>query len=729
MPKVSVIIPTYNRSDVVVDSISSVLAQTDRDLEVIVVDDGSTDDTAAVVKSIDDERLKYFHKTNGGPAAARNHGLAKANGQYVAFLDHDDLWPENFLEVMLKALEAHPEMGLAYSPITIRCEDGREIRSYKLRQSRSGWVTKDLFKSGFVWTSASVIRRSVLEGFGYDEELRQSYEDGDFFLRLSLRTQFLFVPDVQAVKREHTDNLSVKVGIQPTRILVLERFYYQLAGKKHIGMIAARKRLSHACRKVAEEKTRQKAKAAALSLYKRAISYWPLDLRLYVRMARTLALSRERDPEPNWQMPTLSNTGEYTNANGWHKKSFPNLLLNLLYTKILVPLIGRKFSALILDTFVGLGCKTNGQKHGVLLLRMDAIGDFIMWLDQAKEYRKLFPEQRVTLIGNKRWANFAKQLPYWDAVWSFDCEAFERDPSYRSNLIKRVKEANFKIAIQPTHVRFIHADMIVRASHAQIKIGSTGDPKHKRKFQKRYCDRWYTKLVPAEDKKMMMLLREAEFIRNLGLVDFKAGIPDIAKFIHTSSGIQSTPRAYYVICPGSGMKHKCWPTSKFAELAERIYGATSLMTVICGSGADTDMAKTITKLAKIHIVDLTGSTSLNDFAWIVHNAEFSVCNDSGSVHISAAVKTHSVCVLGGGEFGRCLPYILEQGDDTYCPVVCMHKMDCFGCNWRKPCISDHVEHKDICVPCIEHVGVDEVFKKVMNIWAKLQKCEGSLEEA
>ena len=235
MPKVSVIIPTYNWSDVVVESISSVLAQTERDLELILVDDGSTDDTAAVVKSIDDKRIKYFHKTNGGPAAARNHGLAKADGEYVAFLDHDDLWPDNFLQVMLKALEAHPNMGVAYSPITMRCEDGHEIKSYKLKQGRSGWLSKDLFRSGFVWTSASVIRRSALEGFGYDEELRQSYEDGDFFLRLSLRTQFLFVPDVQAVKREDGDNFSVRLGRKQHASSFWNVFIINLAEKNTLG--------------------------------------------------------------------------------------------------------------------------------------------------------------------------------------------------------------------------------------------------------------------------------------------------------------------------------------------------------------------------------------------------------------------------------------------------------------------------------------------------------------
>ncbi len=303
MPKASVIIPTYNRSDALQKTIASVLAQGERDLEVIVVDDGSTDNTRDVIDAFTDTRVRYFHKPNGGPASARNYGLARAGGTYIAFLDHDDLWPPNFLEVMISALEERPTFGLAYAPITILFDDGRTVESYKTPEGKSGWLAVDLFKHGFVWTSATVIRRDALEGFRYDESLRKSYEDGDFFLRLSARTQYLFVGDVRAIKTEHAKNFSREVGMQPTRILVLERFYFQLGGRPIIPAGVARRRLSHACRTVAEEKRRQKSRTAALTLYKRAISYWPYDLRLYSGLGKALLLRKDTDTDPGWRMP------------------------------------------------------------------------------------------------------------------------------------------------------------------------------------------------------------------------------------------------------------------------------------------------------------------------------------------------------------------------------------------------------------------------------------------
>jgi len=303
MPKVSVIIPTYNLSSMLKITIDSVLVQTEDDLDIIVVDDGSTDATSAVVNSIGDSRIRYFYKENGGTSSARNFGLARSRGRYIAFLDQDDLWPDRYLEVMVAALEKNREYGLAYSPITLMYSDGAQTKSYKNPEGKSGWLTVELFKRGFIWTSAAVMRKSVLQGFRYDERLRLSYEDADFFLRLSASTPFLFVSDIQGIRRRHNENLSVKVGILPTRILVLERFYYRSGGEKMIPRTIAKRKISHACRKVAEDRRRSGAKTAALTLYKSAIKYWPFDLRLYSGLVRSLLLFKKNDPNPNWKMP------------------------------------------------------------------------------------------------------------------------------------------------------------------------------------------------------------------------------------------------------------------------------------------------------------------------------------------------------------------------------------------------------------------------------------------
>lgn len=303
MPDVSVIIPSYNRGDVIKETVDSILAQTKSDIELIVVDDGSTDNTQIVIGGIEDDRIKYYSKENGGAASARNFGLSKATGKYVAFLDSDDLWPENYLKVMVGSLECNPEFGVAYSPIRAFYPDGRKSESQLTRSDKSGWVTLDIFKRGFVWPSASVFRMSAWKDFHFDETMRCSYEDGDAFLRLSLKTQFLFVPEVESLYRVSDDSISSVAGVSCMRILVLERFYFKLGGDKIVPYKIARRRLSHACRKVAQARRKTGLRQAALKLYTRAIRYWPGDLRLYLGLMKTLLLSKKNDLEPKWRMP------------------------------------------------------------------------------------------------------------------------------------------------------------------------------------------------------------------------------------------------------------------------------------------------------------------------------------------------------------------------------------------------------------------------------------------
>jgi len=285
------------------DTIDSVLQQNESDLEVVVVDDGSTDQTSEVVKSIGDSRIKYFYKSNGGISSARNLGLSKATGQYIAFLDHDDLWPANYLEVMVRNLEQHKEVGLVYSPISIIHRESGRIELYKKPEGKSGRITEEVFKKGFIWPSAEVIRKSFLKDFYFDESLIKGGEDSDFFLRLSTRCPFLYVPEVEAIRREHAKNYSLELGILPARILVLERFYFRLGGDKLVRRRTAMRKLSHASRKVAEASRRMGKRSAAIVLYKHAIKYWPVDIRLYIGFFKSLLLNKKSDPNPGWGMP------------------------------------------------------------------------------------------------------------------------------------------------------------------------------------------------------------------------------------------------------------------------------------------------------------------------------------------------------------------------------------------------------------------------------------------
>jgi len=305
MHTVSVIIPTYNRSNLVKEAIESVLQQTYTDLEVLVVDDGSTDDTRSFVKQIQDSRVKYYYKDKGGQSSARNLGLMKAKGKYIAYLDEDDLWPPNYLETVLHQLNANKDYGATYTPVIELCPDGEKRELSQSKRCRSGWITRYYFDlSPRLMPSATCFLKSAWEIFFWDEALERS-PDYDVFLRISTKTQFLFVPNTSIIKRSMPNSLSNAANpIGPIDgAHTLERFYFHLGGNKHIPLKVAKSKISHRYRKAGKVSYALGNRHAAISLFKKAIYYYPLDIRLYVDLLRTLLHSKKHDKMPDWQMP------------------------------------------------------------------------------------------------------------------------------------------------------------------------------------------------------------------------------------------------------------------------------------------------------------------------------------------------------------------------------------------------------------------------------------------
>lgn len=304
MSAISVIIPTYNRSALVRETVNSVLRQTFPDFELFVIDDGSTDNTREVISSLNDSRLKYIYQNNSGVSSARNLGLKIARGQFICFLDSDDLWPRNFLQTMIKNLQDSPDYGAAYCMRTRLFEDGSTQPSYQKDFFCSGQVTRNLFEKTFIQTSAICFRKNILEGLFFDESLTNG-EDVDLWLRVSTRTKFLFVPDIQIIYRQQSAAPG-QPDFQPkycNRIRVLERFYFELSGDKHIPRKTAIRKLGNAYRSVAKKAIKANCRKAAIELVQKAIQYRPLQIRLYLDLLAAYSINKKSDKMPDWQMP------------------------------------------------------------------------------------------------------------------------------------------------------------------------------------------------------------------------------------------------------------------------------------------------------------------------------------------------------------------------------------------------------------------------------------------
>ena len=210
----SVVIPTYNRREKVQEAIDSVLAQRQVDLEIIVVDDGSNDGTAAALAQYGNS-IRYRHQTNGGPAAARNLGIAMARGEWIAFLDSDDLWLPGKLRHEQAILQANPQLkmlvGNTESFVERRCRtqsvlDGRRV-PFKEGKWWFDWSIEVVKEGPLCPLSATTIKRSTLNALGtmpFDSTLRFD-EDWDLELRLFNHCQVLFYHQVFTRQRVFDD--------------------------------------------------------------------------------------------------------------------------------------------------------------------------------------------------------------------------------------------------------------------------------------------------------------------------------------------------------------------------------------------------------------------------------------------------------------------------------------------------------------------------------------------
>ncbi len=219
MPLVSVIVPTYNRAGMLEKAVESVLAQTFKDLELIVVDDGSTDNTGEVMTKYQG-RVKYVAKKNGGVASARNRGLEKASGDLVAWLDDDDFFMPDKIKKQVEFFKKNPVVGLVYSGhLTINSTTPQIKKAFfvppPLKSCES--LRKALLNQCFFANSTVVMKRECFDLTGpFDESLRHTV-DYDMWLRTAAYFRFGCVPEVLAGYRWHGRQISLQrdPGILP----------------------------------------------------------------------------------------------------------------------------------------------------------------------------------------------------------------------------------------------------------------------------------------------------------------------------------------------------------------------------------------------------------------------------------------------------------------------------------------------------------------------------------
>jgi glycosyltransferase involved in cell wall biosynthesis len=211
MVLISVIIPVLNAEKTIIPTVQSVLRQSLVDLEVIIIDDGSTDQTFSVLTQIQDSRLSVIHFLNAGVAASRNRGIQRANGKYISFLDADDLWMPDKLKDQYESLSSHPESAVAYSWVNYVDSQYKFLHSGWHIQ-HSGDVYEELFCRNFIENGSNIlVRKQAVETIGNFDADTSPSEDWDFYLRLAEKFSFVCVPKVQVLYRVTPGSLSTQI--------------------------------------------------------------------------------------------------------------------------------------------------------------------------------------------------------------------------------------------------------------------------------------------------------------------------------------------------------------------------------------------------------------------------------------------------------------------------------------------------------------------------------------
>ena len=292
MPRVSVVIPVFNAAATVADAIESVLRQSFTDYEVVAVNDGSTDRSPQILARYGD-RVRTIGRTNGGLSAARNTGVAVSNGEYVAFLDADDLWTPDFLARSVATLDSDPDCAMTFTDLLIVDSDGRELKTSLVgtRVERAPTHAELFERLWPIMPSAVVMRRHVFDkAGGFAEEFRTyGYEDVYMWMRAREHGPFTYIPERLVVWRFSLFPRPLKKGGKEREAArIFERLARERWDRDVSALIQQRERAPRSLLGFIGLQALQSGdRATARNAFGRALRFDPLRMRNYLRYART----------------------------------------------------------------------------------------------------------------------------------------------------------------------------------------------------------------------------------------------------------------------------------------------------------------------------------------------------------------------------------------------------------------------------------------------------------
>jgi len=222
-PFFTVIIPTFNRKDFLKIAVNSVFDQTFDDFEIIIIDDGSTDDTKQMLYEYSDKRIEYFYQENKGVSFARNKGLEESKGKYIAFLDSDDRWVANKLEKTFEFINNFPQIKIFHTE-EVWYRRGRLLNQKKKHKKPDGYVYFNALPICCIGMSTAVVEKELFDDVGIFDQSLPACEDYDFWLRATNKYKVKLIPEYLTIKDGgRPDQLSLQPGLDKYRIQALDK--------------------------------------------------------------------------------------------------------------------------------------------------------------------------------------------------------------------------------------------------------------------------------------------------------------------------------------------------------------------------------------------------------------------------------------------------------------------------------------------------------------------------
>lgn len=364
-----------------------------------------------------------------------------------------------------------------------------------------------------------------------------------------------------------------------------------------------------------------------------------------------------------------------------------------------------RFIILWLPPVFRLLARFRSPSKRILIVKTDAIGDYILFRNfiELVKISKRFTGCKVDLVGNKTWAGLA--LAY-DRDLICNYYFVSPDPLYEQpgellKLCLRLFKNNYAAVLHPTFSRTLIGDGLSILPAAKETIGFESDAERINPKYKKVTDRQYTQLLTLPAVIKFEFDRYKYFFSSILSEELYIERP----FSPVTDGAQNG----IIVFPGAGVSKRCWEREKFLEIIKRIIQTTPHTITLAGGEGDIEAGNWLTNRLPAHrVLNKIGQTSLTELAGLIGNSQLLICNETSAIHIAVAIQTPSVCILGGGHFGRFAPY--PQGM-KHAPVCIYKKMDCFNCNWE--CIYKIAQNETF--PCISAVNTDLVWAAVKKL--------------